>query len=311
MDNFIDKFLAVLAPHHLQHLSTLILLKLFDGDPTPARDITHYLEMTMTFANGQQQELQLLITKLHPSIPVILGFSWLRSTNSSIDWPSLTLCLDWNNPTNSGLVPFNVSPSSENPETTIDHFWTPCSSALGPHGHLSSMSELMACPSPTTIEITQYHDNTLTLDNYLQFQAQLLVTQLPPSTLIMLRLLWLQDVNPDINWKNLTIQFPGPKASLVATIPLCLQSISDSNISNPGTNASEATQSPSTSNSNPEGEENATLPQSPSIKIMMAAFQHTLELIQRPVVLQPAMLDPSHQPCHSRLNYYCPIIHPH
>ncbi|KAG5729125.1 hypothetical protein E4T56_gene3197 [Termitomyces sp. T112] len=84
--------------------------------------------------------------------------------------------------------------------------------------------------SPATTRITQYHDNTLTLDNNLQFQAQLLITQLPPSTPIVLGLPWLQDVNPDINWKNLTMQFPGPKASLAAAIHLRFQSISDLNV---------------------------------------------------------------------------------
>ncbi|KAG5731545.1 hypothetical protein E4T56_gene5471 [Termitomyces sp. T112] len=124
-DNFIDEFLAALAPHFLQCLPTLIPLKLFDGDPTPVGDITHCLEMTMTLANGRQQELQLLITKLHPSTPIILGFSWLCSTNPHVNWPSLTLRLNRDNPTNSGLVPFNVSPSSENSKTTIDHPRTP------------------------------------------------------------------------------------------------------------------------------------------------------------------------------------------
>ncbi|KAG5347998.1 hypothetical protein C0989_011271, partial [Termitomyces sp. Mn162] len=73
----------------------------------------------------------------------------------------------------------------------------------------------------------QYHDNTLTLNNDLQFQARLLITQLPPSTPIVLGLPWLQDVNPDINWKNLTMQFPGPEASLAAAIHLRFQPIPD------------------------------------------------------------------------------------
>ncbi|KAG5348536.1 hypothetical protein C0989_010090, partial [Termitomyces sp. Mn162] len=81
--------------------------------------------------------------------------------------------------------------------------------------------------SPATTRITQYHDNTLTLNNDLQFQARLLVTQLPPSTPIMLGLLWLRDVNPDINWKNLTMQFPSPEASLAAAIHLRFQPIPD------------------------------------------------------------------------------------
>ncbi|KNZ71527.1 hypothetical protein J132_09044 [Termitomyces sp. J132] len=59
--------------------------------------------------------------------------------------------------------------------------------------------------SPVTTGITQYYDNIFTLDNNLQFQAWLLVTQLLPLTLIMLRLPWLQDVNPNIDWKNLTM----------------------------------------------------------------------------------------------------------
>ncbi|KAG5350060.1 hypothetical protein C0989_000421, partial [Termitomyces sp. Mn162] len=45
-DNFIDESLVVLTLQHLQHLPTPILLKLFDGNPTPAGDITHCLEMT-------------------------------------------------------------------------------------------------------------------------------------------------------------------------------------------------------------------------------------------------------------------------
>ncbi|KAG5349619.1 hypothetical protein C0989_002716 [Termitomyces sp. Mn162] len=51
-NNFIDESLAALTPHPLQCLPTLIPLKLFDGDPTPAGDITHCLETTMTFTNG-------------------------------------------------------------------------------------------------------------------------------------------------------------------------------------------------------------------------------------------------------------------
>ncbi|KAG5346763.1 hypothetical protein C0989_000251, partial [Termitomyces sp. Mn162] len=110
------------------------------------------------------------------------------------------------------------------------------------HNDLDKLLELQLFDgSPTMTRITQYHNNTLTLDNDLQFQAWLLVTQLPPSTPIVLKLPWLQDVNPNINWKNLTMLFPSPKVSLVAAIPLHLQSISDSNISHPGASTSGAT----------------------------------------------------------------------
>ncbi|KAG5722479.1 hypothetical protein E4T56_gene2867 [Termitomyces sp. T112] len=277
-DNFIDESLAVLTPHPLQCLPAPIPLKLFDGDFTP-------------------QELQLLITKLHPSAPVVLGFSWLRSTNPRVDWP-LTLRLDQDNPTDSGLVPFNVSPSSENSKAIINHPWTPLQlhsrsarsfiinvrlddpSKVFPalvdsgtsstfvsnqlslqHNDLDRPLELQLFDgSPATTRIMQYHNNTLTLNNNLQFQAWLLVTQLPPPTPIVLGLPSLQDVNPDINWKELTMQFPSPKASLAAAICLCLQSILDSDVYHSVTSTSGATQNPSTSDDNPNDEEDATLP---------------------------------------------------
>ncbi|KAG5727484.1 hypothetical protein E4T56_gene11986 [Termitomyces sp. T112] len=186
---------------------------------------------------------------------ILCGFSWLHSTNPCINWPSLTLRLDRDNPTDSRLVPFNVSPSSKNSKTTIDHPQTPLqlhfrstwsfiinvqlndsskvfptlvnsgasgtfiSNQLGlQHNDLDKLLKLQLFDgSPAMTRITQYHDNTLTLDNDLQFQAQLLVTQLPSPTPIMLRLLWLQDVNPNIDWKNLTMQFPSSKTPMSST----------------------------------------------------------------------------------------------
>ncbi|KAG5349043.1 hypothetical protein C0989_006420, partial [Termitomyces sp. Mn162] len=251
------------------------------------------------------QELQLLVTKLHPSAPIILGFSWLCSTNPRINWPSLTLRLDQDNPTDSGLVPFDVSPPSENSKTTIDQPQTPlqlCSRSarsfiiyvrLGgslkvlptlvdsgassvfisnqldlQHNNLDKPLKLQLFDgSPTTTRITQYHDNTLTLNNDLQFQAQLLVTQLPPSTPIVLRLPWLQDVNPDINWKNLTMQFPSPEASLAAAIHLHFQSISDLDVPHPDTITSRMTQDSPTPDANPNGERSTTPSRSPSDKL--------------------------------------------
>ncbi|KAG5735086.1 hypothetical protein E4T56_gene20480 [Termitomyces sp. T112] len=156
-DNFVDKSLAVLTPQPLCRHPALIPLKLFDGDSTP---------------------------------------------------PSLTLHLDQDNPTNSGLIPFNVSPPSESSETMINQLPTPlqlCSRSawlfviyvrLGSSlkvlpalvdssassvfvsnqldlrcNNLNKPLELQLFDgSPATTRITQYHDNTLTLDNNLQFQ---------------------------------------------------------------------------------------------------------------------------------------------
>ncbi|KAG5335333.1 hypothetical protein C0989_001397 [Termitomyces sp. Mn162] len=119
--------------------------------------------------------------------------------------------------------------------------------------------------SPAMTGITKYHNNALTLDNDLRFQAWLLVTQLSLSTPIVLELLWLQDVNPDIDWMNLTMRFPSFKASLVAAIPLCIQSTPDSDIPNVDASIFRETQSPSTLN-DCQGEDNVPLPQSPLSK---------------------------------------------
>ncbi|KAG5720927.1 hypothetical protein E4T56_gene852 [Termitomyces sp. T112] len=82
----------------------------------------------------------------------------------------------------------------------------------------------------------------------------------PPLTLIMLGLLWLQDINPDIDWTNLTMRFSSPKASLVAAIPHHIQSTQDSNISDVNAITSGGTQSPSTLNDGQESEEDVPLP---------------------------------------------------
>ncbi|KAG5337095.1 hypothetical protein C0989_010809 [Termitomyces sp. Mn162] len=117
--------------------------------------------------------------------------------------------------------------------------------------------------SPALTGVIQYHDSTLTLDNRLRFQVQLLITQLLESTLIVLGLPWLQDINPNIDWKDLSTQFLGPKASLTAAIPLCLQPPSNSNIPDLDSSSSRVTQIPTTLKDNQEREESAPLPQSP------------------------------------------------
>ncbi|KAG5349468.1 hypothetical protein C0989_003610 [Termitomyces sp. Mn162] len=217
-NNFIHRSLAVLAPHHLLYLPTLIVLKLFDGDPTSAGNITHCMEMTVTFTNGQCQDLWLLVTKLHLSAPINLGFSWLHSTSPHIDWSSLTLCLDQNSLTDSGPVPFDVSLPSKHPEGMTNASWTllqlcskstwsfiiniwldgslivlPAlvnSSTCGTfisnqldfhHNNLDKPLKLQLFDrSPTSTGITQYHNNALILDNNSRFQVWLLVTQLSP-----------------------------------------------------------------------------------------------------------------------------------
>ncbi|KAG5716136.1 hypothetical protein E4T56_gene10941 [Termitomyces sp. T112] len=114
--------LTPLVPHPFQ--CPTLLPTLTTLDPPPPEDPLllngpQGLPQAM-LANPPVQELQLLVIKLHPSALIILGFSWVCSTNPHIDWPSLTLCFNQDNPTNSGLVPFNISLPSENPKTAIN-----------------------------------------------------------------------------------------------------------------------------------------------------------------------------------------------
>ncbi|KAG5730374.1 hypothetical protein E4T56_gene11599 [Termitomyces sp. T112] len=186
-NNFINKSLVVLAPQYLWCLPTSILLKLFDGDSTSARDITHCVDTTVTFANGQQQDF------------------WL-----------LTLHLNQDSLTNSGPVPFDVSLHSKDSEGTNDAPQTLLQLCLKStcrassifiskqlnllHNTLDKPLKLQLFDASSALAgITQYHDSTLTLSNKLKFQVWLLVTQLPESTPIVLELSWLQDGNPNIN----------------------------------------------------------------------------------------------------------------
>ncbi|KAG6875020.1 hypothetical protein C0993_011192, partial [Termitomyces sp. T159_Od127] len=107
-DNFIDESLAILATTP-QKLPLPIRLTLFNGSSTSAGDITHYVQTTLTFSNGQQQDLQLLMTRLHASVPLILGLPWLRSTNPRIDWQNLTLHFDCQAPEPPEPISFDVT----------------------------------------------------------------------------------------------------------------------------------------------------------------------------------------------------------
>ncbi|KAG6879019.1 hypothetical protein C0992_005846 [Termitomyces sp. T32_za158] len=80
-DNFIDEAWAALAPGPPRKLPIPICLCLFDGNASSAGDITHFVRLPITFANRQQQELWLLVTKLYASAPLILGLPWLGSMN--------------------------------------------------------------------------------------------------------------------------------------------------------------------------------------------------------------------------------------
>ncbi|KAJ3767479.1 hypothetical protein FB446DRAFT_820249 [Lentinula raphanica] len=72
-----------------QELTRPIPLRLFDGELTSAGSITHKLAKKVTFEDGTTHLVEFLITKLHPSAPVVLGMPWLWKFNPTIDWKNL------------------------------------------------------------------------------------------------------------------------------------------------------------------------------------------------------------------------------
>ncbi|KAG6898333.1 hypothetical protein C0993_006959 [Termitomyces sp. T159_Od127] len=217
-DHFIDKSLATLAAMPWR-LPISIYFTLFDSSSTSAGDITHYVQTTLTFTNGQQQDLWLLVTHLHTSTLLILSLSWLCTTNPCIDWQHFTLYFDQQALKHPKPISFNVTTlvSVANNLVTPQKS-SPPSLTPGPP----------ACFKPTTAKtITKIHLSSIVLNNGLWFSVNLLVTQLLETTPIMLELPWLCDINADINWRDLTIKFPGTGACLAAA-HLHLQPIDNS-----------------------------------------------------------------------------------
>jgi len=89
--NFLDLSLAALPPFVLEPLDHPIALCLFDGKPATAGFIHESVNLSVSFADHLTQSLSLLVMKLHPSVPIVLGLPWLQSTNPMIDWSALSL----------------------------------------------------------------------------------------------------------------------------------------------------------------------------------------------------------------------------
>ncbi|KAG5725246.1 hypothetical protein E4T56_gene12714 [Termitomyces sp. T112] len=123
-----------------------------------------------------------------------------------------------------------------------------------------ALQHLWSLPTPILLKLFD-SDPTPTGDITHYFQVQLLVTQLSESTLIVLGLSWLEDINPNINWKDLSMWFSGLKASLAAAILLHLQPSSDTDIPDLDSSNSGATQTLTTLKDNQEREESAPPPQ--------------------------------------------------
>ena len=89
--NFIDSTLAMMSIFVPAALAQPITLCLFDGKPTTSGFIHQLISTTVHFSDESHQDLNLLVTKLHPSAPIVLGLLWLQSTNPIIDWSTLSL----------------------------------------------------------------------------------------------------------------------------------------------------------------------------------------------------------------------------
>ncbi|KAG6882977.1 hypothetical protein C0993_008429 [Termitomyces sp. T159_Od127] len=249
-NNFIDKSLATLATTP-QKLPLSIYFTLFNGSSTSTDDITHYVQTTLTFANSQWQDLQLLVTCLHTFAPLILGLPWLRSTNPHVGWQNLTIHFDCQTLEHPEPISFDVTALV----STTDHPHTPpqlclkftwsfiLNAQLGKssqvltalinsratetfvsdqlnftHDLLNRPMELQLFDSkPTTAgPITKTHTSSIILNDSLWFLVHLLVTQFSKVTPIVLGLLWLCNLNSNIDWKDLTMKFPEPSACLAA-----------------------------------------------------------------------------------------------
>ncbi|KAG6884119.1 hypothetical protein C0993_001307 [Termitomyces sp. T159_Od127] len=97
------------------------------------------------------------------------------------------------------------------------------------HDPLNRQMDLQLFDSKLTAAgpITKTHSSSIILDNGLWFLVNLLVTQLLKIISIILGLSWLCDVNLNIDWKDLTMEFPRLSAFRIA-IHLCLRLTNDS-----------------------------------------------------------------------------------
>ena len=66
-------------------LDNPIRLRLFNGSYAPS-DITRFAELPIQFPCGNICSIRFLVTPLDPSVSAVLGYSWLRQHNPTIDW---------------------------------------------------------------------------------------------------------------------------------------------------------------------------------------------------------------------------------
>ena len=86
---FIDYSLTNCRPDALIKLPAPIPCELFDG--SPINPLTHVVQTQLSYADGTTHREQFFPQQVHPSVKVVLGMSWLRKWNPTINWADLTL----------------------------------------------------------------------------------------------------------------------------------------------------------------------------------------------------------------------------
>ena len=89
--SFIDWNVANRHPENMTKLENPIPLELFDGQPTSAGKITQQYKDSISFKDGTIQMVEFLVTRLHPTAPIVLGLPWLQKYNPDINWSDLSL----------------------------------------------------------------------------------------------------------------------------------------------------------------------------------------------------------------------------
>ncbi|KAG6871932.1 hypothetical protein C0995_014746 [Termitomyces sp. Mi166 len=71
-----------------------IELQLFDSTLTTSGLITYHHSNIISLANSLEFSVDLLITQLHCTMPIILGLLWLHDANPDIDWKSMAMMFE-------------------------------------------------------------------------------------------------------------------------------------------------------------------------------------------------------------------------
>ncbi|KAG6884160.1 hypothetical protein C0992_006860, partial [Termitomyces sp. T32_za158] len=72
-------------------LDASIELQLFNGQLTQSGPITHHHVDTIMLQNGISFPVDLLVTQLSRTTPIILGLLWLQEANSDVNWRSMMM----------------------------------------------------------------------------------------------------------------------------------------------------------------------------------------------------------------------------